>query len=68
MTEYTVIDIDKIEHITNSAVLVKIDEDEQWIPLSVLDHDSIALIESPHWGYVRGLEVAVWFAEKEGLV
>ena len=66
--DYATIDIDKVLHMTDAAVLVRIDEAERWLPFSVLGEDSRELLESAWWDGVRALEVSVWFAEKEGLV
>ena len=68
MSGYTTIDIDRVVSMTDAAVLVRIDEDERWLPFSVLDEDTRELLESACGDGVRALEVAVWFAEREGLV
>lgn len=50
-------------HETGKAVLVDIDGDETWIPLSVTDYAE----NSCERGDSLTLEVKTWWAEKEGL-
>ncbi len=50
-------------HETDKAVLVEVDGDEVWIPFSCCD-----FVEGSHdRGDSITLEVATWFAEKEGM-
>lgn len=56
MTETTRIDVDGFEHETAMACLFKVDGEDLWIPKSVIDD------WSDDW-----VDVATWWAEKEGL-
>lgn len=60
---YVTICIDEIETTTDAAVLAVIDGDELWIPRSVIEDGN-----SVEEGDDDSLEVAKWFAEKEGLI
>ena len=53
----------EIVHLTDNAVLVEVGETETWIPKSVIVDD----LESASPGDQVTLEIAEWFAEKEGL-
>ena len=70
VTEYAHVDIDLVEHSTDEAVLVVIDGVQRWIPFSVLDGESVAAVQEADRGSssVKYVQVAVWFAEKKGLV
>ena len=48
-----------IEHETEKALLVRFEDQEEptWVPRSVVEEE-----------YADGLEVAQWWAEKEGLI
>lgn len=48
---------------TDKALLCKIDDDDVWVPKSLI-HDDSEVYEPGHHGK---LVVAQWFAEKEGL-
>ena len=62
-TEYIGIDIDQIVHVSERAVLVRIDDYEHWIPLSVLEPGTDGDL-----GEENILHVAEWFAEREGFI
>lgn len=56
---FVVIDFDRVKTNTASAVLLEIEDLKHWIPLSVIGQ----------WDEeARQVEVAEWFAEKEGLI
>lgn len=51
--------------VTGKAVLVKVDEEERWVPLSCVDLDETDVeLEK---GETGTLAVVAWFAKKEGL-
>jgi len=62
MTDYADIDIDGVKHTTATAVLLIIEDKDCWVPLSVIhpDDDDLRTLKT--------VRVALWFAEKEGLV
>ena len=63
--EYIELDYDQCTMMTESAVLVCIDDKRVWLPLSVLNQE----VETPSIADDGGLvEVEVWFAMKEGLI
>lgn len=61
MANYCELPIDEILHETAKAMLVKIDENQFWIPLSQIDKDE------SDWD-AGVLMVSEWFAKKEGLI
>jgi len=61
MTDYTPIDYDECKHVTDQAALLIIDGDEVWLPLSVVE-------DAPEVGDSGLIDVAEWFALKEGLI
>lgn len=60
--DYVTIEIDKIKRATDLAVLAEIGGSEYWIPRSVIE-DGDDLDE----GDFGEINVAEWFAQKEGL-
>ena len=59
--DYVAIEIDEIIAATDKAVLCDIDGEEIWIPRSVIDGgDSLDIGDNGE------IEVAEWFAKKEG--
>jgi hypothetical protein len=61
--EVAIIDFDACVKETELAICIEIDGDSQWIPRSLIDGDP------PEKGDGDGtILVALWFAEKEGLV
>lgn len=57
------LDYDEVIHETDKAVLFLIDDQEVWIPRSLIDGDPPEPLSGP--GCV---DVASWWLEKEGLV
>lgn len=62
MEEFVDIEV-TVEHTTGAAVLISIDEEKTWIPKSVITTD----LGSVQPGDELTIEVAGWFAIKEGL-
>ena len=61
--EYAELEIVRVMVVTEKALLVNHDGDEVWIPKSLIaDPDQYAR------GVYDGMEVAEWFARKEGLI
>ena len=57
MQDLVEIDFDEVVHETASAVLIRIDKDEHWIPESQIKQQ-----------YDTSLEIPEWLAIEEGLV
>ncbi len=66
-TEFTEIDFDSIEHETTKAFLIKVDRKKVWLPKSQIDpeSDQLDLVDDADGGEIR---VAVWWAQKQGLI
>jgi len=65
MATYETIDACEIQHETAKALLVRFENgDELWVPKSVIAEDDLGTFEI---GDVVELNIATWFAEKEGL-
>jgi hypothetical protein len=67
-TDFTMLHYDDVKHHTERAVLFIVGDDEVWVPKSVIeveydDREWEDLIKSGP----GEIEVAEWFAEKEGL-
>jgi hypothetical protein len=61
--EYVTIEVAKILHRTDKAVLAEIDGDKVWIPLSQIEDDEDCVPE-----YVNvELSITAWIADKLGL-
>lgn len=64
MSKYADIDYDDVKVITDKALLLEIDDVEQWVPLSVIDTTPL-----PEVGSGSGeLSIQEWFAFREGLI
>lgn len=63
--EYVEVDYDQCTMTTEKAVLVRIDDDDVWLPDSVINHEERVPSIADGGGCV---EVEVWFATKEGLI
>jgi hypothetical protein len=58
------VNVDRVEHVTDDAFLFVIDGDEVWIPKSqVEDPDEIEIGDED-----IGVNIAEWLAAREGLV
>lgn len=62
VAEYVELAYDEIEHETQNAWLIDFGDDEpQWVPISVINHEDFDPKE-------HTIEIAEWFATKEGLI
>lgn len=61
MSSYADVDFDSVLIETDGAILFNIDEEEIWIPLSVIDTDSFDEQD-------KVVSVEIWYATKEGLI
>jgi hypothetical protein len=64
MPRFIDIEVDEVLRITDSAMLIVIDNEEHWIPLSQIDEDGPILGE----GDSGEMRITKWIAEKKEIV
>lgn len=65
-TDYTEFSVTLL-HKTVKAVLLDFETAEVWVPLSVLSDDGREAVDDAEVDDVIDVEIATWFADKEGL-
>jgi len=61
-TEYTEVYYDAIKHNTGIALLFDIDDEDCWVPLSVIENAESLDVDGGN------AQIAEWFADKAGLI
>jgi len=67
MPETISITFDALIHMTDRAALFDFDGDQKWIPLSLIDPDSLADLDPEGQDHPGEIIIPLWFAKQEGL-
>lgn len=62
--EYTAVKVDVVLSRTRKAVLIATDENEYWIPYSLIHEEDLAVLNDDFMG---DMQIESWFVSKEGI-